>query len=103
MRGRERSEILAWIGRSMVIAGAVVVVASSIAAESGVVFDNIGQGLDYRRAPAANFPQLVALLEGSLVGDGLAFATIPERLPGRSRGIPGVAVFDYDQDGDLDI
>ncbi len=74
-----------------------------IAAESGVVFDNVGVELDYLRAPAANFPQLVELLEGSLEGQGLAFATIPEQLPGRVRGVPGVAVFDYDGDGDLDI
>ncbi|MCH9684495.1 MAG: VCBS repeat-containing protein [Deltaproteobacteria bacterium] len=86
-----------------VAALAISMIATSASAEGGVVFDDIGTDLTYRRAHAANFPELTALLQGSLVGDGLEFATIPESLPGRVRGIPGLAVFDYDGDGDLDI
>jgi len=82
---------------------AMLSLAPSVAAEGGTSFANIALDLDYRRAPAANFPELVALLEGSLEGEGLEFVTIPENLPGRVRGIPGVAVFDYDGDHDLDI
>ncbi len=88
---------------SRLLATGMLALAPFVFAEGGPVFDNIALELDYRRAPAANFPQLVSLLEGSLEGDGLEFATIPENLPGRVRGIPGVAVFDYDNDGDLDI
>ncbi len=94
---------VARVRQSLLTASAVVMMASSAVAEPGGVFDDISQNLEYRRAPAANFPELVALLESSLVGEGLPFATIPEQLPGRSRGISGVAVFDYDMDGDLDI
>lgn len=98
---------LARRGLPLLAAVTTTAVASTAAAtggvEGGVVFDDIALDLDYRRAPAANFPELIDLLEGSLVGDGLEFATIPENLPGRVRGIPGVAVFDYDNDGDLDL
>ncbi|MEM1180397.1 MAG: CRTAC1 family protein [Acidobacteriota bacterium] len=92
------------LGRASLAAALLAAVFNPPAsADDGVVFETIDQAFEYRRAPAANFPELVALLEGSLVGDGLEFATIPENLPGRVRGIPGVAIFDYDGDDDLDI
>ena len=57
-----------------------------------------GAGIDYRRAPSTRYETIRGYQEAG----GIA----PEQLPLsplKARGAPGVALFDYDRDGDLDI
>lgn len=58
-----------------------------------------GSGIDYRRTES---PRDAILDQFKLPGSILEFQDVPET-PGQSRGNPGVALFDYDNDGDLDI
>ena len=51
-----------WVGL-MMLAILTLVTVDDTWAEGGVVFGDIASDLDYRRAPAANFPELVDLLE----------------------------------------
>ena len=76
--------------------------ATSVYADNGVKFTDIaannGAGIDYRRTASpseaiwdALKQQEVLLLEDTVM------------IPGKSRGAPGVALFDFDLDGDVDI
>lgn len=58
-----------------------------------------GSGIAYRRTPSKH-DALWSKLQSQPVVSMLDFPTFA---PIRSRGAPGVAVFDYDRDGDLDI
>lgn len=81
---------------------------SSAHAEDGTPplrFQNIaqqaGRGLNYARQPSATFADYQAILQAS-VNEPLSFQDIPN-LPYNTYGQPGIALFDYDKDGDLDI
>ena len=68
---------------------------------AGVTFTDIAQdaasGITYSRVPSANFSRYLGVL-----GTPLSFVGAND-LPQKSRGAPGVAVFDFDLDGDEDI
>ena len=57
-----------------------------------------GAGITYRRVPSERF----SVIESYQTAGGYAAADLPLS-PLKSRGAPGVALFDYDKDGDLDI
>lgn len=59
-------------------------------------------GIDFQRAPSADFPLVQELREQSLVEPISQSAHAPF-LPMSPYGQPGIAVFDHDNDGDLDI
>jgi len=81
----------------------------SVYAGTGITFTDIadspGTGINYERVPSAinevldDFKQKPLLLDFSDPSTLLNLA----KLPGETRGFPGVAIFDYDADGDLDI
>ena len=56
-------------------------------------------GIDFRRSRSERDDIYQAIRESPEPPDGGLFA----RVPTKSRGIPGIALLDYDQDGDLDI
>ncbi|HHO69168.1 MAG TPA: hypothetical protein ENK12_09060, partial [Gammaproteobacteria bacterium] len=60
-----------------------------------------GAGIDYRRAPSPN----KAVLDRFKAQGFVDFSDLAVRslLPVKPRGAPGVALFDYDGDGDVDI
>ncbi|MEM6795213.1 MAG: VCBS repeat-containing protein [Acidobacteriota bacterium] len=71
----------------------------------GVTFTDLveqGQiGIDYARAPSASIAVMDALRQGSLTAP-VDPAVVPT-LPYNSNGQPGIAIFDHDLDGDLDL
>lgn len=88
---------------------AIIPMHAAVAAppQATVTFQDVAQspslGLSsYQRVPSARHADMVQYLQDSLT----APINPPDDLivtPMRHRGIPGVAVFDYDNDGDLDI
>lgn len=85
------------------LAGAVVVLSQgSYAVEQGVEFSNIAEGgaagLIYERVPSASNELYLEIKNKPVFTmDDVVFS------PTKPRGIPGVALFDYDGDGDLDV
>ncbi|MFW6012234.1 MAG: CRTAC1 family protein [bacterium] len=69
---------------------------------AGVTFRNIaedeGSGIDYRRVPSATNAAFDRIKEEPLYTMPLVVAT-----PEKPRGSPGVALLDFDGDGDLDL
>ena len=59
---------------------------------------NSGTGINYRRTPSDRF----AVIESYQNAGGFSASDMVHS-PLKSRGAPGVALFDYDRDGDLDI
>lgn len=79
-----------------------------IFADGGVVFQDIaaggGAGFDYERVPSVRFALLDDVIAQSPIPIPLFFSQVrPLETPQKGRGAPGVAIFDYDLDGDLDI
>jgi len=77
-------------------------------ADGGVTFtdiaENDGAGIDYRRTDSprkVGFEDL--LLEPSPIPSSIFFDQSFRRLPMKWDGAPGVVIFDYDRDGDLDL
>ena len=70
-------------------------------ADGGVTFTDIaaggGAGIDYSRVPSPDFAWHADNLGTTFVGHP------GPQLPFKARGVPGLVVFDYDNDGDLDI
>jgi hypothetical protein len=81
----------------------VLLVGGSLSALAGVTFHDIaaggGAGLTYGRTPSARKANLDAIQADGLLD---LFTEYPQ-LPVKNYGGPGVAVLDYDRDGDLDI
>jgi len=78
------------------------VLAPPVAADVGVTFENVADdpasGIDFRRVPSATEAIFDAIKAQPLY-------TLPDVVatPEKSRGAPGVAIFDHDGDGDLDL
>lgn len=60
---------------------------------------NNGAGISYRRTGS---PHRDALFDAVRAQPKFTFADVP-RTPEKARGAPGVAIFDFDRDGDLDL
>ena len=77
----------------------------SVNASEGNTFDELAAqlGIDYRRARSANFVEMQAIRDASLTTP-MPLMPLPQlAMPHRVHGLPGVAVLDYDRDGDLDL
>jgi enediyne biosynthesis protein E4 len=76
---------------------------AGLASPGGVTFTDIaagdGAGITYRRAPT---PEYVAIYDALKAQPIFLKSELPE-IPFKDRGAPGVAILDYDSDGDLDI
>ena len=87
-----------------VILLALVILAlnTPLLAAGGVVFEDIAtlpdSGIDYSRVPSASNEILQSLMDRGTITFDDSF-----NAPVKSRGAPGVALFDHDDDGDLDI
>ncbi len=74
-------------------------------ADGNITFTDIASepasGLQFSRTPAGHFPVLQAVLQGSL-SEPVSFNDLPN-FPLKSYGITGIAILDFDADGDQDI
>ena len=90
--------------RLLALAIVLVLPASAGLADGGVVYRNVthdGVGLDYARTRSPEFATALELEIASIAAP-MTTADLPI-LPQMTGGYPGVAVWDYDRDGDLDI
>ena len=79
-------------------------------ADGGVTFTDIaaggGAGIDFSRVPSSDHAWFAdnenTIFFGS-PGAPQPFRSERSHMPVKDRGIPGIVVFDYDNDGDLDI
>ena len=83
-------------------------VAAPVLADGGVVFTNIAHdpatGIDFARERSVRDAQYRDLLANWPFMSGTDFPPLNrQELPLKWRGAPGVAILDYDNDGDLDI
>ncbi len=78
--------------------------ASGLRADGGVTFTNIsangGAGITYQRMET---PALLAEQQALYAGVALPHPGLLSQTPQKPHGAPGVVVFDYDNDGDMDI
>lgn len=85
-----------------VFTAAVLLIGPGAVADGGVTFSDIAQdparGLAYQRTPSASS----AILDAVKARGTIDFSDLEES-PLKSRGAPGVALADFDGDGDLDI
>ncbi len=74
--------------------------------DGGITFHDIaaggGAGITYQRTPSVTFAQRLALENTPLIPFN-TFAAIQPTTPQKDHGDPGIAIFDYDNDGYLDI
>lgn len=74
------------------------------AADEIITFTDIAAdretGITWRRTPSTTFALLKAMQQEE---EPIPFPDIAARPPMKPRGIPGLAIFDHDTDGDLDI
>ena len=89
------------------VAGAALLLACSGAvwADGGVTFHNVSAaaGVTFERAPT---PARIAVIQQSIAASPFPNSEQASRQansPQKQHGAPGVALFDYDNDGDLDI
>lgn len=91
-----------WVRRTFGLFASMWLCAGLSAADGGVTFQDFAarddSGIDYQRVPSEIFDAEKKLMKL----DSLKFGHILA-LPEKSRGAPGVALIDYDGDGDLDV
>jgi enediyne biosynthesis protein E4 len=99
-----------WVTAGLCLAGA-----SALLADGGVTFTNIaangGAGINYQRFPSPDRLAQDNALKGNGgpipipagMTPGQVIQALQPASPQKPRGTPGVALFDYDNDGDLDI
>ncbi|MEM8961957.1 MAG: CRTAC1 family protein [Acidobacteriota bacterium] len=85
----------------------LLLVASMAWAEGDVTFSDIalngGAGIDYERTPSDRFTITQDIFANGPYVTANFFSTVRPNSPQKPRGAPGVALLDYDDDGDLDI
>ena len=92
--------------RVQVVGGALLIACAGAAwADGGVTFHNVSAaaGVTYERAPS---PDRIAIIQQSIAASPFPNSEQASRQansPQKQHGAPGVALFDYDNDGDLDI
>ncbi len=84
------------------------VLAPAVWGDGGVTFENIaeggGAGIEYERVPSARFSLVEDIIAQSPIPIPTFFFDLrPNASPQKGRGAPGVVLFDFDRDGDLDI
>src|SRR5689334_256831 len=95
-----------WTSRLAACAAAAACLAGAgaLRADGGVTFTNIsaggGAGINYARVET---PALIAQQNSYYLGVPLPHPGLLSQTPQKPHGAPGVAIFDYDNDGDLDI
>ncbi len=76
---------------------------AAFAADSGVTFvdmvPDITSGINYERTPSRSFAGWDEVKKSGV----FKFNESGDKLPANAHGAPGVSVFDFDRDGDLDI
>jgi enediyne biosynthesis protein E4 len=92
--------VLCWSIAALAVCG----VATPAAADGGVTLTNVAAelGIAYERVPT---PERLAAQDAFFVNGGvpLPFPNVAAAAPQKPHGTPGVALFDYDGDHDLDI
>ena len=85
------------------IATLALIGTQSTASAQNVTFTDVtsSTGISYARTPSTRNATAISFREGSLIVP-MTPMDIP-LAPMRNPGIPGVAIFDYDRDGDLDL
>ena len=90
--------------RVLPVCGVLLIGALSAPLAAGVTFQDVaaggGAGLSYGRTPSERLALQESLYAGGLI---LAGDAEYEQLPHKNHGAPGVALLDYDNDGDLDV
>jgi hypothetical protein len=93
-------------GGSVALLLVLVIPARAAGVDGGITFHDIalngGAGIHYSRTPSVTFAQRLALENTPLIPFA-TFAGIAPSTPQKDHGDPGVAIFDYDNDGYLDI
>ena len=95
--------------RTGILAILTILSVHTVKADTGIVFSDIAQdpgvGINYSRTPSLTNDVLNAFKQQPLFLDFSDPSTIPNlaQLPEETRGFPGVAIFDYDGYGDLDL
>ncbi|HEV7517858.1 MAG TPA: hypothetical protein VGR07_16280, partial [Thermoanaerobaculia bacterium] len=94
--------------RQLTLATALLCLSAPIVlADGGVTFTNIaandGAGIKYRRVGTPGRLAIANALFRELLPTSISNLSWGARTPQKAHGSPGVAVFDYDNDGDLDI
>ncbi len=87
-----------------VATGLVAFTVLAQASAQNVTFTNVAgpaTGTAYERAPSARYQDALAIYQGSQQVP-INLMAMPG-MPIKHRGIPGVAIFDFDDDGDLDV
>src|SRR6476660_9623749 len=78
-----------------------------VRADGGVTFTNIaandGAGIQYRRLQSPGRRYVLDRMQSQLLPTTTTAANYDARTPNKPHGAPGIAVFDYDNDGDMDI
>ena len=93
---------------SLVVAGLMLMTGAPLFADGGVTFTDVAatSGIDYARVPSTRAQIRDEIVTGALttpipIPDFIT--TVRPNSPQKGRGAPGVALLDYDRDGDLDI
>jgi hypothetical protein len=92
---------------SILITAFLCLSATLVRADGGVTFTNIaandGAGITYRRVQTPSRRVILDRLQALRLSTSVPTVAYNARTPNKPHGAPGVAVFDYDNDGDFDI
>lgn len=101
---KSRHDWRAMVGLALAV---TLAAAGAAGADGGVTFTNIaaddGAGITFRRVPSSRAQLRQDILDSTPIPVPQFLTTTRPNSPNKARGAPGVAIFDYDGDGDLDI